>query len=74
MTKQRSLRKTFEWIIIYCKNVARDSAPYFPLPVPNHLQLKFNSKMQHVKRVLIASKRSIKQFHFFNLISIMSKI
>ena len=32
MTKQKSLRKIFEWIIIYCKNVARDNAPYFPLP------------------------------------------
>ena len=42
----------FEWIIIYCENVARDNAPYFPLPGPNHLQLKFNSKMQDVKRVL----------------------
>ena len=42
----------FEWIIIYCENVARDNAPYFPLPGPNHLQLKLNSKMQDVKRVL----------------------
>ena len=52
MTKQKSLRKIFEWIIIYCKNIARDHAPYFPLPGPNHLQLKFNSKLQDVKRVL----------------------
>ena len=52
MTKQKSLRKIFEWIVIYCCNVARDHAPYFPLPGPNHLQLKFNSKMQDVKRVL----------------------
>ena len=22
--------KIFEWIIIYCCNVARDKAPYFP--------------------------------------------
>ena len=50
--KQKSLRKTFEWIIVYCYNVARDKAPYFSLPGPNYLQLKFNSKMQHVKRVL----------------------
>ena len=40
MTKQKSLRKIFEWIVIYCYNVARDNAPYFPLPGPNHLQLK----------------------------------
>ena len=52
MTKQKSLRKILEWIIIYSKNVARDNAPYFSLPGPNHLQLKFNSKMQYVKRVL----------------------
>ena len=38
----QSLRKIFEWIFIYCKNVAGDKAPYFPLPGPNHLQLKFN--------------------------------
>ena len=28
--KTKSLRKTFEWIIVYCYNVARDNAPYFP--------------------------------------------
>ena len=50
--KQKSLRKIFEWIIIFCQNVARYDAPYFPLSRPNHLQLKFNSKMQDVKRVL----------------------
>ena len=32
-------------------NVARDDAPYFPLPRPNHLQLKSNSKMPDVKRI-----------------------
>ena len=31
---------------------ARDNAPYFPLPGPNHLLLKFKSKMQDVKRVV----------------------
>ena len=30
MTKQKYLRKIFEWIIIYCWNVAKDNAPYFP--------------------------------------------
>ena len=52
MTKQKSLRKIFEWIIIYCYNVARNNASYFPLPVPSPLQLKFNKKMQDVKRKL----------------------
>ena len=33
-------------------NVARNNAPYFPLPGPNHLQLKFNTRMQDVKRIL----------------------
>ena len=33
-------------------NIARGNAPYFPLPGPNHLQIKFNTKMQDVKRVL----------------------
>ena len=32
-------------------NVARDNAPYFPLPRPNHLQLKSNSKMPDVKHI-----------------------
>ena len=45
-------KKIFEWIIIYCCNVARDNAPFFPLPGPSHLQLNFNTKMQDVKRVL----------------------
>ena len=52
MTKQKSLRKIFEWIIIYCENVARDNAPYFPLPGPNNLQPKSNFKMQDIKRIL----------------------
>ena len=41
------------------------------LPIWTKLQLKFNSRMQDVKRVLdlIASKRSIKQFNFFNWLS-----
>ena len=39
MTKQKSLKKIFEWIIIYCYNIARGNAPYFPLPGPNHLQI-----------------------------------
>ena len=30
----------------------RQCTSYFHLPGPNHVQLKFNSKMQHVKRVL----------------------
>ena len=41
-----------ENLLIYCYNVARDNAPYFPLRGPNHFQLKFNSKMQDVKCVL----------------------
>ena len=31
---------------------ARNNAPYFPLPRPNHLQLKLNTRMQDVERVL----------------------
>ena len=38
MTKQKSLRKIFEWVIIYCDNIVRGNALYFPLPGPNHLQ------------------------------------
>ena len=52
MTKQKSLRKIFEWIIMYYQNVDRDKEPHFLLPGPKHLQLKFNSKIQNVKRVL----------------------
>ena len=39
--KQKSFRQIFEWIIIFCKNIARDNVPYFPLPGPNHLQHLF---------------------------------
>ena len=41
-----------DYYLAYCWNVARDNAPYFPLPGPNHFQLKFNSKMHDVKRIL----------------------
>ena len=43
----------------------------FPLPVPNHLQLKFNTKMQGFKRILDLNcrKRKIKQLTFFNWFS-----
>ena len=52
MTKHESLRKIFEWIIIYCKNIAGDSVSYFPLHAPIHLQLKFYTIMQGFKRIL----------------------
>ena len=35
---QKSLRKIFEWIIIYCWNIAWGNVPYFQLPGPNPLQ------------------------------------
>ena len=38
MTKQKSLRKIFEWIIIYCSSIAGGNVPYLPLHGPNHLQ------------------------------------
>ena len=28
--------KIFDWIIIYCQNIAEANVPYFPLPGPNH--------------------------------------
>ena len=31
-------KKIFQWIIIYCENLARDNMPYFPLLGPNHSQ------------------------------------
>ena len=52
MTKQKSLRKILEWIIVYRKNIAGDNMPYFPLRGPNHLQLKYYAIMQDFKRVL----------------------
>ena len=33
-------------------NVARNNALYFPLPGPNHLQLKLNTRMQDIERIL----------------------
>ena len=47
-TSLENLRVGFHLLLKF----ARDNAPYFPLPGPNHVQLNFNSKMQHVKRVL----------------------
>ena len=38
MTKQKSVRIFFEWIIICNENIARINEPYFPLLGPNHLQ------------------------------------
>ena len=52
MTKQKSLRKIFERIIVCCLNIAGGNVPYFPLQGPNHLQLKFYTIMQDFKRVL----------------------
>ena len=51
MTKKKSLRNFFEWIIIYHYNIARGNVPYFPLLGPNQLT-KFNLKMQDFKHVL----------------------
>ena len=31
---------------------SKKQCTYFPLPGPNHLQLKFNSRIQDVKRIL----------------------
>ena len=52
MTKQKYLLKIFQWIIIYRENIAGGDAPYFPLPVSNYLQLKFNTTMQDFKGIL----------------------
>ena len=38
MTIQKSLRKIFEWIIIYGKNSTVGNVPCFSIPGPNHLQ------------------------------------
>ena len=34
-----------DYYLQYCLNVARNNAPYFPLPGPNHLQLKFTRSL-----------------------------
>ena len=76
MTKQKSWRKIFESITIYCKNIAGCNVPYLPLHGPNHLQLKFYTTMQNFKRVLdwIASKRRIEQLNYFSIGFQMLKI
>ena len=51
MTKQKSFRKIFEWIIIYSKNIARGNASYYP-PTWAKSLTKFITKMQNFKRVL----------------------
>ena len=38
MTKQKSRRKIFKWIIIYRENIAPGYVPCFELPAPNHFQ------------------------------------
>ena len=38
MIKQKSPRKIFEWIIIYCQNIAGGNISYFSPPGLNHLQ------------------------------------
>ena len=73
MTKQKSLSKIFEWIIICYKNVAEDSFPYFPLSGRNKsLTIKIQ---QLVARFLtcfglkLQVKRRIEQFNFFDWFS-----
>ena len=67
MTEQKFLRKMFEWVIIYCYNVARGSASYFPLPGPNHSQnILPKRKILNVFWTSIASKRRIERFNFSN--------
>ena len=54
MTKQKSLRKSSSGLLLTAKMLQETiNAPCFPQPGPNHLQLKFNSKMQDVKRVFV---------------------
>ena len=45
--------------------------PYFPLPGPNHLQLKFYTTMQDFNRVLDfnCKHKRIEQLNFFDWIS-----
>ena len=51
-------------------NIAGGSAPYFPLPGPNHLQnLTSKCKILNVFWTKIASKTRIEQFNFFNWFS-----
>ena len=52
-------------------NVARDNAPYLSLRGPNHLQLKFNSKMQDVKRVLDLNCKCSAVLFFFLFIYLL---
>ena len=46
---KENLRVDYYLLLKCCK---RQCTLYFPLPGPNHLQLKFNSKMQDIKHVL----------------------
>ena len=47
-TSKENLRVDY-YLLLKCST---RHAPYFPLPGPNHLQLKSNSKMPDVKRIL----------------------
>ena len=67
---KENLRVGFRLLLKCCTR----QCTLLPLPRPNHVQINFNTKMQDVKRVLdlnklrllIATKRRIKQFNSFN--------
>ena len=50
MIKEKSPRKIFEWITIYCWNIAESM--YLAFPYVGKSLPKFNPKMQDFKRVL----------------------
>ena len=52
MTKQKSLKENLRvdyYLLLKC---SKKQCTLLPLPGPNHLQLKFNTRMQDVKRIL----------------------
>ena len=66
-TKQKSQRKIFEWIIIYCNNIAGGIVPYFPVSGPNKsLTIKIQ---QQIARFLTCFelKLQVKFFHACSL-------
>ena len=70
LTKQKSLRKIFKWIIIYCLNIAQVNIYFFSLPGPNNLPiLTPKCKIILLFWTKILRRRRIEQFNFFNWLS-----
>ena len=62
-------------VIIYCKNIARGNAPYFPyLGQINRLQLKCNYELQDFQRVFDLNARKKKGLSNLIFLALLSNV